>query len=255
MFKRSLLGWVLLAGCGGEAQVSAEALRYGETLCGALEACECPSWFDSRESCVRDFAGRFDAVRRDGFAVDSVCFDKALGQLSGCPDLKVGLGCVALQRDGKLLAACVSYPELPGLPVAPCQSGLLCSLDGECRTPEQIGLSASAEGDACVREASPWCTPGLYCGAEGICEAWKAEGEACRSSFECMFQTYCRGGSSDGDGVCARQAVEGEPCDPRDFMPCGDPWSCDPLEGVCSTREVPLCDRLTNPRVRPTGGQ
>jgi hypothetical protein len=100
--------------------------------------------------------------------------------------------------------------------------GAYCGADGRCQ-------SFGVEGDAC--DETSRCRPGLGCGPGGRCVAVLAAGEACGLGVPCDTGLYC--GTGDGESLrCIPKLGDGEPCENSEQCAshyCASSMRCEPM--------------------------
>lgn len=268
----SLLALVIVAapGCGcspdatEEYQPSPEARAFAVKLCNTRHECECADGrFASYAECVDEVARSFDAQVEAGAKVDNECLDQALANesLNGCPAWpwdEAHWSCAALRYSRQLGDACSPASDLEPLAIENCGSGLTC-LRGECRPSDEAGqppTDFNSPGDPCTTSTS--CVGGLYCGYDHRCHELAGLGEQCEHAMGCEIPAYCEGLGATGVGVCAPRKQPGEPCDPRDWVPCDSPNfpdvvnACDPTTNTCAPDQPGIC-RLTHALIARQG--
>lgn len=143
---------------------------------------------------------------------------------------------------------CEPYPGLGercaqdlGFPPGFCDAGLLCDVDGRCRTQHTVAV-----GQACG--GASICADGSYC--DGVCFALGTSvGDDCiaaadpRHALRCVPPLYCAA-SPGGPGTCQPRRASGEECDASDA--CADPdQRCHPVDDAASARSV--CAEIVGP--------
>ena len=217
--------------------------------------------FSSFADCQAQIADAFDAEIAAGAKVDEACFDQTLASdsLNGCtawvwePE---DWGCPALVHSKPEGAPCSLPTGLRPMRVAMCGPGLVCS-QGVCTpdTGEPIPPKAYAAGDPCT--PSDGCG-GMYCGYDHRCHERGGSGASCDHPHGCDGALYCQGlgeGLANGSqGICVEWNQPGDPCDPRDWVPCASPnwpdeaYACDPSENRCAPDQPGIC-RQTHPLI------
>jgi hypothetical protein len=264
--RAALAAWttIALVGCssGNEGAPAAESRPIGDVasvdrFIGALAAAMCDWQFRCCSLPEVDYIGS------SSYLTPSECrpmtelqLRTQLGELRGAVftgrmglDSKVAASCVANFSEGS--CATLALPQDPWTRLAECldpfvgqvPAGAPCRLRDECETgslcvPGGTGargnLLKTPEGLSAPRKLR-------YAGSvTGACLTYASEGELCRDFGDCAPGLYCRADTS----VCARPALEGEPCQSAD--PNGLPAierPCDDADGWLTCRGG-MCGRL-----------
>lgn len=274
IFTQCHLVFLVATGCGpttDKAPQGDEAERYSEAVCQAVSSCGCYNHFETEATCQEELGRRFSGFQESGLSLDIECFERVVdnGGLADCDEgnaIPEDWGCTVLRGAKRAGESCADHNlELPPFFVNECAGGFLC-LDGECVAEGTLG-PARAAGEACFAEQSASChAADLYCSEEGTCQVSPLEGATCESPFACNLDyvenagsLYCRGNVDGPDGVCTRQSLVGEACDPVDWFACFEAGAaeaqrawCDPSEGVCVADAPVLCLATDFPKARTT---